>query len=89
MGIDFQKIYSSRNKTKRQHQVYIHEAEYLVASREANRIMGKNSGSLFFWASGCIVLGMLGHKFKYMSKKDRDCILLLKKELNKRITYNQ
>jgi hypothetical protein len=89
MGIDFQKIYFSRNRTKRQHQIYIHEAEYSVASREADRIMGKNSGSLFFWASGCIILGMLGHKFNYMNKKDRICILLLKKELDKRISYNQ
>ena len=86
---DFEKVYYTRNRTKRQHQVYVHEAEYSVATAEADRIMRKGSGSLFFWAAGCVVLGMLGHEFSYMSEKDRLCISLLRKEIDKRITYNK
>lgn len=86
---DHKEIYASRNRNKIQHQVYIHEAEYNVATSEAEKIFGKGSGSLFFWASGCIILGKLGHKFKYMSEKDKECILLLSKQLDKRITHKK
>jgi hypothetical protein len=86
MKTNYFEVYAGRNKTKRQHQVYIHEAEYSAASAEAFKIMSKNSGSLFFWAAGCVALGMLGHKFGYMGEKDRSCILLLRKEIDKRIS---
>jgi len=86
MKTNYFEVYAGRNKTKRQHQVYIHEAEYSAATTDALKILGKNSGSLFFWAAGCIILGMLGHKFGYMGEKDRSCILLLRKEIDKRIS---
>lgn len=89
MKTNHTEIYAARNRTKRQYQVYAHEAEYSVATYEAGKVIGKNSGSMFFWAAGCVVLGILGHKFGYMSEKDKECILLLRKEIDKCITHKK
>jgi len=77
MKTDFNKIYSARNRTKRQWKVYGHEAVGNAAEFEARKLLGKSSRSEFAYFSMCVVLGKLGHRFDFLSQSDRRKITAL------------
>ena len=89
MATDHPDILAGRNRHKKECQVYIHEAEQVCARNEAAQLLNKKSASLFFWASGLVVLGLLGHKFEYMSEKDRRAIMLIRNEIDKRVSHKK
>lgn len=77
-------IYLSRNRHKNRYQTYTYEALMNVMQKQAKKILGKESFSLFNFAASCIILGKLGLKFEFLNKEDISNI----KKLHIRITTN-
>ena len=64
-------IYLSRNRHKNRYQVFLYEAMFNVMQKQAKDIFGKESASLFLFASGCYVLGLMGLKFDFFNDDDK------------------
>jgi hypothetical protein len=89
MTTDHATILFARNRTRHQRQVYLHEAEANAAqvrSTVFRKVTGKTqSVSQFYWAAGALILGMLGCKFPIYDEKEKECIRLLRNEIDKRM----
>lgn len=67
-------IYASRNRFKRRYLIYAYETIMQASKRNAGKILGKESASLFYFVCTCYVLGKLGMKFDFLNKDDRSNI---------------
>ena len=77
-----QTTHLSRNRHKNRYQVFLYEALFNVMQKQAGKMFGKESTSLFLFASGCYVLGLMGLKFDIFNDEDKRNI----KQLHVRIT---
>jgi hypothetical protein len=77
--------YISRNRNKNRYQVFLYEALFNVMKKQAGKIYGKESASLFLFVSGCYVLGLMGLKFEFFNDEDKRNI----RQLHVRITTNR